>query len=421
MSASRIEDSEWCFFRRYFSRARARGMLLAAGIMEEPTTTEHGGPWSDDKRDCVEVYELWYLPTEHRIPAGLHAVVVGGHVVMHQAFPYEHGELPLGVWYCHEKDGWPYGDTHVTDAVPVQANINRLEAAKTQVLARTAQWMKAFIPQTLLDQFNGGQQVIGFTDKDQISAIKILTVDNAPTSSLDSQIDKEENKLNEVYGINEAVLGSDASATKNARHLQYVAELDGQKNAITGQSRNDCILRVFRQILRLCQQYVVDERMVRIVGPQGEPELAAFRGADLDGLDVVLEPAPGTDQTKAAKALEAEELAAAGFLDAKSAGERRTTGLEQTALEALAERAAFAQAQQVLDGVMVEPDPNVSPAVAEGVLLFAIEETEAAGFDSGGLRALLQGYRDVAAQQAQASEQGPVEALPQKEQSQVVQ
>lgn len=411
MSAPRIEDSEWVFFRRWYTPARARGMLLQAGIQTAPDTSEREGPWADAESECVEAYELWYLPTEHRVPGGLHAVVIGGQVVMHEPFPYDHAELPLSVWYCHEKMGWPYGDTHVTDACPVQANINRLEAAKTAVLARTAQWMKLLVPKSMLGDFNGGQQIIGFNPDEDVSKIKVLTVDNAPTSSLDAQIGKEEQKLLDIYGLNEAVVGSDASATKNARHLAYIAELDAQKNAISRRSLNSALIRMDRQLLGLLQQHIVDARMIRIVGPQGIPALAAFKGADLHGLDVILEPAPGTDQTRTAQAKEAEELAAAGFLDPAAATERRATGLPSTIDEGMAQREVLDQARAVLAGEMVEPDPRIPPAVAENVILLVLEQ--AGDMDPTGLLALLDGYRALAAQQAQA-QQATVKATGEK-------
>lgn len=420
MSAPTVEDSEWVFFRRWYTPARAKAMLLSAGIQESPDLSERDGPWAATDADAVEAYEIWYLPTAHRVPKGLHAIVIGGNVTMHEDFPYEHGELPLAVWYCHEKMGWPYGDTHVTDAVPIQANINRLEAAKTQVLARTAQWMKCFVPKSLLNDFNGVQQVIGIDPAEDVSRIKILTVDDAPTQSLDAQIGKEEAKLADVYGINEAVIGSDASATKNARHLAYIAELDGQKNAITRRSLNGALIRKDRQILGLCQQYVVDERLIRITGPQGEPALVAFRGADLMGLDVILEPAPGTDQTRTAQAKEAEELAAAGFLDATAAGERRQTGLPATVVEGMAARTMMSQIEAAMAGQQVQPDPSVPTPVAERAILLAIDQGGEA-MDPTALLALLDAYRALAAQQAAqqpqktdtvGQDQGPAGAVP---------
>jgi len=408
MSASTVEDSEWLFFRRWYTRERARAMLLDAGITEQPDVSERDSAWANEREECVEAFEIWYLPTSHRVPKGLHAIVIGGHVTMQEDFPYDHGELCFGVWYCDEKSGWPYGDTHVTDACPVQANINRLEAAKTSVLARTAQWMKLLVPKAIFDAINGGQQIIPYEPSLDVSGIKIITVDNAPTKELDSQIGKEEQKLMDVYGINEAVLGSDASATKNARHLAYVSELDQQKNAITRRSLNACNVRMDQQLLRLIQQYVDDTRMARIVGPNGLQKIVAFRGADVAGIDVILEAAPGSDQTRAAKAKEAEELAAAQLLDPMAAAERRATGLGETLAENDAASVVLEQVQEAIAGGMPEPDSRVPLPVAERVILLAIDQLDG---DPTAMLELLDAYREIAAQAMAAPEQGQVKPV----------
>jgi hypothetical protein len=408
MSAASVEDSEWLFFRRWYTRERARSMLLDAGITEQPDVSERDTVWANEREECVEAYEIWYLPTSHRIPRGLHAIVVGGHVTMHEDYPYEHNELPFGTWYCDEKSGWPYGDTHVTDACPVQANINRLEAAKTAVLARTAQWMKLLVPQSIVNDINGSQQVIGVPTGFDMSQIKVITVDDAPTQALDAQIGKEEQKLMDVYGINEAVLGSDASATKNARHLAYVSELDQQKNAITRRSLNACNVRMDQQALRLIQQFVTDERLARIVGEDGMQRIVAFRGADVAGIDVILEPAPGSDQTRAAKAKEAEELAAAQLLDPTAAAERRMTGLDETLAENDAARVVLQQVQEAIAGAMPEPDSRVALPIAERVILLALDQLDG---DPSALLELLDAYREIAAQAAQAPAQGQVKPV----------
>jgi hypothetical protein len=149
--------------------------------------------------------------------------------------------------------------------------------------------------------------------------------------------------------------------------------------------------------------------MIRVVGPQGLPAIVAFRGADLEGLDVILEPAPGKDQTRASQAKEAEELAASGFLDAASAAERRITGLPSTVNIAVAQREVLKQAQAALMGEPVEPDPSIPADVAESVILLVLEQ--AGDADTTGLLALLDAYRAQAQEQAAMARQQKVSVI----------
>jgi hypothetical protein len=221
-----------------------------------------------------------------------------------------------------------------------------------------------------------------------------------------------------VFGINEAVVGSDASATKNARHLAYISELDAQKFSATLAMRDHALLRMYRQLLHLCRQFVEVPRMIRVTGAAGVPEVLRFVGADLL-TDVYLEPAPGADQTKAAEAAAAEQDAVAGFTPVARAAELRKTGQAETALEVLTRTAVGKQAEQALQGAGVQADPSLVASTAVEVLLGIIEANEAMGPERLALVVeLLNAYRQLAEQQAQpVGESAPESTAPPEQQN----
>lgn len=403
MSHWRIEESNWCFFRRALDVEHAREILQSVGITEEPPKSDTPTTaWDDRAREIVEGYEIWHLPTG-RIPQGLKAIVVGGFVVDAEPFPYAHGELPLSVWTCNEKRGNPYGDTHVTDAVYLQNNLNKLHAALTDITAKLAKWAKAFVPQSMLDAFNGEDQVIGFTDKENINAVRVLTAP-PPSPLLMQQIDEHERLLREIFGVNQASVGSDASQSKNARHLEYIDNLDAQKDDFTINSMNDAIVRADGQILKLAQQYVDDARTIRMVGDASEAQVVSWRGSDLAGYDVILEPAPGDDQTRAAGAREAEELAQSGLLDAAKAAELRTTGNTVTTFEQMSRRVVQMQARDALRGFAADADPSIPVEVAVAELMLIQQQVANDPIRAPLIQQLIQQYQQLAAQ-AQQPEQ----------------
>lgn len=385
----RIEDAQWCFFRSLIDKHEARSRLWAAGIKEEAELFSGSLP-GQDRDDVVEVMELWFKPSA-RIPRGLFATIVGGQVVDSMDFPYEHGQLPVAIWKVQARAGHPYGDTHVNDAVPLQDNLNKLHAALTSITAKCARWMKVLLPQSMLDVWGDADEAIGFTDAENANAIRVISAP-PPSPLIVSQIEEHERMISQVFGVNEQVEGSQASQSKNARHLAYISELDAQKLSTARRNLDDCLLRLDRQVLRLAQQFIVDERLIRIVGPQGAPEIVAFRGADLDGMDVILEPAPGADQSRAAQALDAEQDAALGYDTPERAGERRRSGLPEAGYEALARRAVQVQIGQVLQGYAAMPDPVIPAAVAQSELQLAIEQHAADPYAVQALQGLLAAY-----------------------------
>lgn len=406
-----IEDSSYCYVRRYIDRETARIKLLKAGITDPPSSSSAQSVWGEN-RDLVEVVYYYHKRTP-RIPDGFYAVHVSGHVVEHGPFPYQHDDLPIAVWKCGDKPDSPHGGTHVDDAIPLQAALNRLHASLASMTTRSAKWLKVIAAKKIADLWNGEDQIIECDDPQAIQNLRIVGPPPPPPLLL-SQIEEHERMIGIVFGINEAVVGSDASATKNARHLAYISELDAQKFAATLAMRDHALLRLYRQMLSLCKQYVVVPRMLKITGVAGLPEVLRFVGSDL-ATDVYLEPAPGVDQTKTAEAAQAEQDAVAGFEPIERAVERRQTGQRDTALETQTRKAVFQQAQQALQGFAVQADESLVAATAVEVLLSFIEANEQMGPDRlAAVVQLMNSYR--ALMQPEQAAGGSPEMTPEVEQ-----
>jgi hypothetical protein len=396
-----IEDSAYCAVRRYLDEETARMKLLKAGITDPPSVAPAQSVWGEN-RSLVECVYYYHKKTP-RIPDGFFAIFVAGHVVEHGPFPYEHGELPIAVWKCSDKPDSPHGGTHLDDAIPLQASLNRLHAALASMTARSAKWLKVLAAKKIADLWNGEDQIIECDDPQAIQSLRIVGPPPPPPLLL-SQIEEHERMINVVFGINEAIVGSDASATKNARHLAYISELDAQKFSATLAMRDHALLRLYRQMLSLCRQYVVVPRMLRITGDTGLPEIMRFVGSDL-ATDVYLEPAPGVDDTKTAEAVQAEQDAVAGFEDLGRAKERRQTGQRETSLEVITRKAVMRQAQQAMQGMAVQADDTLVPEIAVEVLLSFMEQNEQMGPDRlAGVVELLNAYRTL--MQPEQPEQG---------------
>lgn len=393
------EDSDYCYVRRWLSDQTAKEMLLRAGITDPPNETSAQSVWGA-KRQLVECYYYYHLPTP-RIPKGFYAIHVGGHVVEHGDFPYRHGELPLIVWKCNDKPDSPHGGTHVDDAVPLQSALNRLHASLAKRTVLTAQWCKVIGSPEIIQAWDGAEQKIESKDAAATAAVRIVEPGPVPPL-LWTQIEELERMISVVFGINEAVVGSDYSQSKNARMLAYISELDAQKFAPTIAARDHALMRLYRQMLMLCQQYIVLPRTMRLIGELGEPEIVSFYGADLKGVDVYLEPAPGVDQTKTATAAAVEADALSGMEDPTRAKELRETGQAETGIERLTRRIVGMQAKQAAAGYVVQPDPTIVPAVALDVILTALEANEGKPPEQlSALQQLLEGYRQLMANQMQ--------------------
>lgn len=409
-----VDEARWVIFRKWKTVNEARRLLEEKGIRANPKVSRPMTAWTQ-RGDLVECLELWVRPgADGRFPDGLLVQYVGGSVYsVVKSYPYQHGEVPLAVWRCSSKTGYPYGDTHVSDAVPLQNNYNKLHAAMTTITAKSARWLKVILPESMRgDPWNGDDEAIYVKAGEKPEQIRVLTAP-PPSPLLVAQIEEHERMIDKVFGVNEAIVGSDASQSKNARHLAYLSQLDAQKQKEARVNLEHAVLRLERQVIRLVQQYVESERIVRLMGPQGVLQEVAFRGADFMGIDVILEPAPGADQSRAAQAQEAEQAAAAGLEDPQRARELRKSGAGETRYEALARRAVQAQAQAAMQGLAVEVDPMVPPEVAVAELQLVMEQAQSADpLVLDALGALLAAYQEAAAAAAQPMPQpGEVQPL----------
>jgi hypothetical protein len=405
-----IEDSEYVMVRRWMKPDDAHARLLEVGDdIPEPKGQAIKTVWGDGMTR-VEAWEYWHRPCPN-IPRGLFALFIAGHAVEVTDFPYQHGELPVSVWKWADLPDSPLGATPCDDAVPLQAQLNRLHSSLALLTSKAARWTKVITSPAIAKAWNADSQVIGVTSMDEVKGTQIIGPP-PPPALLYTQIEEAERMLREVYGVNEAVVGSDASQTKNARMLAYVTELDAQKLAPTIVARDHALLRVYRQALKLWRQFVEEERTIRIVGDAGVPAILAFSGAMLDGVDVYLEPAAGQDQTKSANALDAEQAAAAGMMDPTRAAEMRQTGQTQTRFEALARTLVQRQIADALGGFAAQPDPSIPPDIAVSELEMAIQANAGNMMALQPLMALLAAYKQQM-QAAMAPQQTPQEVTPQ--------
>lgn len=399
-----IEDARWCAFRKWKTVDEARRLLGDRGIYCDDLATNT--PWTTWTRrtDLVECIELWVKPgADARFPAGLLIQYVGDNVLHVEDFPYEHGELPCAMWKCSTLTDYPYGDTHVSDAVPLQNNYNKLHACLTTITAKTAKWMKVFIPDWAKGSFDGADEVVHFktAEADSVGVIKMITAP-PPSPLIVAQIEEHERMIDKVFGVNEAVVGSDASQSKNARHLAYMSQLDAQKQKEARVSLESAVVRRDRQSIFLNQQYVSADRTVRLLGEGGEWQEVAYSGALFNGIDVTVETAPGVDQGNAAEAQDAEQAAAAGLEDPTRAREIRKTGTTTTRYESIARAMVQAQAAQAMQGLAVAVEPSIpaETAVSELQLILAASK----GKDEATLaplRTLLQQYQEAVTAAAQ--------------------
>ena len=401
------EDSEFVCFREVISKSEARRLLNMSPEFNgvDIPEDEYTNAWGI-KKTGVLLRELWIRPRSYQFPDGLFAIMVGERVVSASKFPYDHGELPIAVWKCGKRRGSEFGTSHVDNAVSIQQSINFCASA-IDVQAKQISSVKLLAHQSIIDSIRFGNQQIPVQDMNHAQYARYLEPPDR-AKVLVTSLEDNEKALFAIFGLNELLTGAESMKSGTAaKSIAYLNKLDSMKMAGASRSLNKGILRIFKQVLKLYQQYVKAPRIAQILGKGNLYEPLQFIGADISGVDVRLEPISGFSQFRANVAQEASDQIVAGNVTPQLQSQAQT-GLRQDSFDKSQRDMIGAQIDSTIKGELQQADPTLDPNIAVDEILGVISAYQGTPIFQN-LMMLLQGYRDAANQQAaqMAAQQPP--------------
>lgn len=410
-------DARWVIFKKLVSNSQAKAIIKEAGAyseedevdgLEESKSTNVSGI----SRSGVEVQELWVRPEDGETE-GFMATIVANKVVDMRPYPYEHGQLPISIFHVRKLRDDPYGRSPCFDIIDGQRQFDHYltSAARVQKVLCDNTYLLA--SGGIIKAMEHGHQRIAVDMVDDIEKTMFLLGPIEQVKHFHELAQTVRKNMYETAGLNEVLTGAEnAKASQSGKAISYMQELDSQKMIASSRNLDSCLVRAFRQTLRLAQQWVSQERMIAIVGAGGERAVERFAGASLQGIDVRLEPISGVNLTATGKSEHAQELMQAGMLDPARAQEMMRTGLDMSQSDALDRQVVQQQINLVLQGQMVQPEQGINVAVAVEELGFAIEQMQAEQNMNAAimLNQLLLGYR-LQSQQPQPGAQAPQQGM----------
>lgn len=420
-AANWTDDANWVVFRTHVDPYQARAEMQAAGIDEDPPIEMHKTN-NQEEIEGTEVIELWHKPTP-RLPQGLFAKMIGSHILDSRPFPYTfpnlenpqgkpQSVLPLVYFKIDQKRGTPYADTWLSDVISEQRLINENEAMLLRIKRETANVKLIVEDKAVVQQLNSNSQVIMSAGGLGANGFMAPPVIN---SLLFADRDHHFKRMYDIAGLNEQLVGvENIKSGSSAKQIAYLNELDGQKHKAATQSLEMMLIRAWKLTLQLVQYYYLDERLMRISADEGFATVA-FKGADIQGVTVDLQPRPGLSRLAASRIAQAEDDVKAGIRSPGDLPGIRETGQLEPAAVSNTRRIVQMEIAQILRGAQARIDPSLIASVAAQEAQEVARLLVARGISPEllmAVQAFAQAYKQLAEQQQAQGQQAQAQPQP---------
>jgi hypothetical protein len=267
-------------------------------------------------KDSVLCLELWAKPGAlKQFPNGAMVTILGDTIVQAvEGLPYLHQEYPF-TKFNHIPTGGFYGESTITDLVPLQKEYNRTRSQIIEAKNRMAK------PQLLAAEGSVDPTKMT-TEPGQVILYKLgmpapapLPLQSLPPYVL-QELDRIQMDMDDISGQHEVTKGRVPPGVSAATAISYLQEQDDSKLSHTVDSIEDGIEKVARHTLSHVNQYWDVPRVIKTVGDNGSFDALVFKGSDLGGnTDIRVEAGSALPQSKAAKQAFIMDMMKFGWID----------------------------------------------------------------------------------------------------------
>ncbi len=282
-------------------------------LLDDAFISMIGGQQNKNSVLCLEV---WIKPGAHpQFREGGMFTVIGDKIVqITDAWPFAHREFPFSK-YQHIPTGRYYGESTITDLVPLQKEYNRTRSQIIEAKNRMAK------PQLMAPR---GSVDVGRMTNEPGSVILYTPGFQPPTplplQSLPAYVIQEldivARDMDDISGQHEVTKGRVPPGVTAATAISYLQEQDDSKLSHTIDAVEDGIEKMARHTLSYVGQFWDVPRIIKVIGESASFDAMSLKGSDLAGnTDIRVEAGSALPTSKAAKQAFIMDLMKMGFVD----------------------------------------------------------------------------------------------------------
>lgn len=279
----------------------APDMQIAGASMEQKFLNAIGikNREGESKKSLVFVKEIWIKPCSRYPDGGL--LIYGGNQLIYRFSPdgpqvdennipvgrgadhfaYEHGEFPFAK-IDHTATGRFYGESIITDCIPLQKEYNRWRSQLLEYKNRMAKpqmtYVKGSIDVTKVTS-EPGLYIPVMPGFEPPQPVKLQDI---PSYAV-QEGDRIKSDMDEIAGRTEVSRGTVPTGVEAASAIAYLKEENDSKIYNTIASIEEAVEDVGKQTLQLVQQFWTEQKIISVVSKNNIFEARIFKITGLDG------------------------------------------------------------------------------------------------------------------------------------------
>jgi len=229
------------------------------------------------------VMELYYKPDKEH-PKGLFLTGANGIILQEDTWPFDHFALE------HFKDidipGCFHGKATLEDAIPLQVrwNVTINSIDEYNIMAK-GKWLAPHGCGLTVAPNDRHGEVIWYTPV--MGHIPQMLMLKGLPNSYGMTLETIQMSLDNLFSQHEVSRGTNKSDIRSGEMVSLLQEQDSFAKIPSHATFEESLEAVYRRILKRIQEGYNEERMIKVVGRDGEFEVMAFKGADLrDNTDI---------------------------------------------------------------------------------------------------------------------------------------
>ena len=255
----------------------------SAAMWRHSRTNNYGSVVNKGDEAVTLVKELWVKPnkTLKGLARGRHAILIGDQLVKNEPNPYNHQRIPIVRRPFMIVPGETRGDTFVNDLLAPQMNVNKTvsQFAENRELMANPTWLAreaSIVDENEWNSHPGGIR----TYRGEMPELKQgASMPNAVMQMFGSDL----KIMQDIVGLRDVSQGKNPPGVRSGTGLAMLKEADDERMGRIAMWRRRFWMDIGRLELQVVNQYVTEDRIIRIAGDESESETATFNGSMLTG------------------------------------------------------------------------------------------------------------------------------------------